>query len=144
MHPLVAAQVPLFEKYAAMARAAGAKAPTEPEASAVVAVFLLKVCGDPTAAEVPLEELVDPGALPTWQMILDDPAKGAALRDALKHLGLSHRVRPQADGSLGVLLAWQHPDQAEPELHMQPRLVESRTALVVNVPGIGWRLRDIV
>jgi hypothetical protein len=51
-------------------------------------------------------------------------------------------VRPQEDGSLGILLSWIHPDQDEPLVVTSARLVKSHMAYLTREPD-GWRVDRI-
>ncbi|MHB8488467.1 MAG: hypothetical protein ACYDCS_04125 [Candidatus Dormibacteria bacterium] len=109
----------LTTKHEATARefaAAGHTDPTHPRATAILdAFFFWKLYSEPEAAEIPLEELVTPASLATWEAIFANPMALADTVAHFRHLGIATpRVRPQPDGSLVIPLPWVHPDQDEP------------------------------
>lgn len=123
--------------------------PTEPEATAVLMCFLAKLRGVPVTegqpvSDVPLDDLVTGRRLPYWQDVFDTVAYRSEWVRSLRNLQVSiPRVRPQQDGSLGILLSWVHPDQDEPLVSATRRLVLGRMAyLRLNDSG-EWRVERI-
>lgn len=115
--------------------------PTQPQATAVLMCFVSKLRGEQPAGDVPLQELVTSNALTYFQDILDEAELRDELVGALRNFQVvAPTVRPQADGRLGILLAWIHPDQDEVLYIDTPRLVEARMAYLSPTDNGEWRL----
>jgi hypothetical protein len=124
--------------------------PTEPEATAVLMCFLAKIRGVPVAdglaavSDVPLEELVTSRALTYWQSVFDASERHYAWISSLRNFQVQvPRVRPQADGTLGILLSWVHPDQREPLVFATRRPVLGRMAYLLPNDSGEWRVDRI-
>lgn len=144
-HPIVVALAERAEAIAKELSAEGATYATNPIATAVLMVLVAKLRSDPEVEDVPLEELVTPDALSWWQRAFDDPEQRDAVILALRHYQVSvPRVRPQPDGSLGILMAWIHPDQDEPQRFDSPREVLGHMVYLelVSEPD-DWRVARI-
>jgi hypothetical protein len=136
----------MYEESAKEVATAGATYPVNPKATAVLHAFYFgKLKSRPEVADIPLAALVTPSSLPTWQAIFDDPEQVAQLVERLRHHGLNvPRVRPQTDGSVVILLPWQHPDQDEVEWVLGPREVFAHAAYLelIEEPD-DWRVSRI-
>ena len=144
-HPLIVALTENSDEIAKEFRLQGADYPTNPRATAVFRAFMAKLQSDPQFEDVPLDELVTPASLPTWQATFENPEQRAEVLQGLRNFGLSvPRVLPQPDGSLGILMPWQHPDQDEVEIVDSPRQVFAHTAFLelVEEPD-DWRVSRI-
>jgi hypothetical protein len=146
-HPLILYQTDQCAEMAAEAVANGATYPTNPRAIAVALLFLGKLRGNADVAEIPLQELITPAALPTWRAILDDPSRREEVVAMLRNHGTSlTRIRPEPDGRVGVLLPWVHPENVENDVQTfsEPRQVFAHMVLLelVNEPD-DWRVSGI-
>jgi hypothetical protein len=124
--------------------------PTEAAATAVVLCFLSKLRaeapaeGEPSCQDVPLEDLVTEDGLPDVREIFENAERRDEwVRDLRYYTTSIPRVRPQADGRLGILLVWVHPDQDEPLRIDEPRLVTARMAYLSRNEDGEWRLDRI-
>jgi hypothetical protein len=145
-HPIIDALADQVNAIGKELTSQGATYPMIPRATAVLQVFIAKLRSDPQAEDVPLEDLVTPERLPWWEQAFDDPEKRGEIVLALRHYAVSvPRVRPQADGSLGILLAWIHPDQDEPQRFDEPREVLGHMVYLelVNEEPDDWRVSRV-
>jgi hypothetical protein len=124
--------------------------PTEPEATAVLMCLLAKprgvpvAEGQPSASDVPLEELVTARALTYWQKVFDASERHYEWVASLRNFQVQvPRVRPQADGSLGILLSWVHPDRGEPLVIATRQPMLGRMAYLWPNDSGEWRVDHI-
>jgi hypothetical protein len=115
-----------------------------PRAVAVVQTFIAKLDRIPDAENVPLEQLVTPAALDTWRATFRNPEQREHLALALRFHGVSTTGRPRPDGSIMIPLIEMHPDQDEPLVINEPRLVWGyRVCLELVAEPADWRIRRI-
>jgi hypothetical protein len=115
--------------------------PTAPSATAVLQCFVSKLRGEPYVADVPLQQLVTSESLSYWSEVFGDPSLRAEWVAGLRHYQVPvPRVRPQEDGTLGILLVWIHPDQHETLIIDTPLEVLGRMAYLSRNDAGDWRV----
>jgi hypothetical protein len=148
-HPIVA---DLANHVRAVADDLGAtiRYPVEPEATAVLMCFLAKLRGVPVAdgqpavSEVPFEDLVASNSVTYWRGVFDTSERRYQWISSLRNLQVSvPRVRPQADGSLGILLSWVHPERGEPLVIATRQPMLGRMAYLWQNDDSEWRVGRI-
>ena len=126
-------------------REQGATYETCPRASAVAVTFVGKLKReDPEAESVALDELVTPESLDYWSALFASDDRRAEVIKALEFYRTMYpRVRPQADGSLEITLAWVHPEHEDP-LVASPRMVLQHPVILRLVENPDdWRVERI-